>query len=45
MIELVDGTDALEAFYREIEHELVSMPKGCLVTLEPTEILLQKKGN
>jgi PII-like signaling protein len=44
IIELVDQTEKLEEFYREIEAELVQMPKGCLVTLEPTEILLQKKG-
>ena len=44
IVELVDETARLEEFYRGIEHELPSMPKGCLVTLEPTEILLQKKG-
>ena len=44
IIELVDETDKLEEFYREIEDELMQMPKGCLVTLEATEILLQKKG-
>jgi PII-like signaling protein len=44
VIELVDGTDTLETFYKEIEQELVSMPKGCLVLMEPANILLQKKG-
>ena len=44
IIELVDETDKLKEFYRGIEHELKEMPKGCLVTLEATEILLQKKG-
>ena len=44
VIELVDYTENLEAFYREIEKELISMPKGCLVALEPAKILLQKKG-
>ena len=44
VIEFVDLTEKLELFYSEIEEELLSMPKGCLVTLEPTEILLQKKG-
>ena len=44
VIEFVDQTEKLELFYSEIEEELLSMPKGCLVTLEPTEILLQKKG-
>jgi PII-like signaling protein len=44
IVELVDETAKLEEFYRGIEKELQQMPKGCLVTLEPTEILLQKKG-
>lgn len=44
IIELVDKTENLEKFYSGIEEELMNMPKGCLVTLEPTEILLQKKG-
>jgi len=44
VIEFVDLTKKLEHFYSDIEEELLSMPKGCLVTMEPTEILLQKKG-
>lgn len=44
VVEFVDQTEKLELFYSEIEEELLNMPKGCLVTMEPTEILLQKKG-
>ena len=44
VIELVDKTEKLEKFYTEIEEELISMPKGCLVILEPVRILLQKRG-
>jgi PII-like signaling protein len=44
VIEFVDQTDKLRLFYREIEQDLLNMPKGCLVTLEPTEVLLRKKG-
>ena len=44
VIELVDKTEMLEAFYAGIEQDLYDMPKGCLVTLEPVRILLQKKG-
>jgi uncharacterized protein len=44
VIELVDMTRKLENFYAGIEEELLNMPKGCLVTMEPTEILLRKKG-
>lgn len=44
VIELIDRTERLELFYEEIREELLSMPKGCLVALEPVSILLQKKG-
>jgi PII-like signaling protein len=44
VIEFVDLTEKLKEFYTQIEAELLNMPKGCLVTLESTEILLQKKG-
>jgi len=45
VIEFVDRTEKLEEFFTDIEAELLNMPKGCLVRLESTEILLQKKGN
>ena len=44
VIELIDTTVKLEQFYNEIEPVLRSMTKGCLVAIEPIEILLQKKG-
>ena len=44
VIELVDRTEILRAFYSGIEADLIKMPKGCMVALEPTEILLKKKG-
>ncbi len=44
VIELVDRTDTLKAFYSEIDEELNRMHKGCMVALEPVEILLHKKG-
>jgi len=44
VIELVDRNEKLRLFFSEIEEELVKMPKGCMVALEPTEILLHKKG-
>lgn len=44
MIEIIDYTDKLEDFYRMIEPELKEMPKGCLVSMEPVEIKLQKPG-
>lgn len=44
VIELVDLTEKLKEFYREIEPDLLQMPKGCMVALEPVTILLHKKG-
>ena len=44
VIELVDKTEKLKAFYQEIEADLLQMEKGCMVALEPTDILLQKRG-
>lgn len=44
VIEFVDQTEKLENFYKEIEGELLDMPKGCLVTMVPADLLLQKKG-
>lgn len=44
VIELVDKTEMLEAFFKGIKEELYDMPKGCLATLEPVSIILQKKG-
>jgi uncharacterized protein len=44
MIEMIDKTDAIEAFYSLIEPDLLKMRKGCLVTIEPVKIKLQKTG-
>lgn len=44
MIEMIDSTEILENFYELIEADLLAMPKGCLVTIEPTTIKLQKTG-
>lgn len=44
VIELIDQTEKLEDFYTEIEEDLLNMPKGCLVAIEPATILLKKKG-
>jgi uncharacterized protein len=44
MIEIIDQTDTLHNFYRLLEPELLQMDKGCLVTMEPVLIKLQKTG-
>ncbi|MEZ5071079.1 MAG: DUF190 domain-containing protein [Bacteroidales bacterium] len=45
VVELIDETDRLERFFALLKPHLMAMPKGCLVRMEPTRILLQKKGN
>ena len=45
VIEMIDKTEVLEAFYLSIEKDLIMQPKGCLVTIHPIEIRLQKTGN
>lgn len=45
VIEMIDKTEVLEAFYKSVENELKSIPKGCLVTIQPIDIKLQKTGN
>jgi len=44
MIEIIDTLARLEEFYTLIEPDLKNMPKGCLVSMEPVEIKLQKRG-
>jgi PII-like signaling protein len=43
-IEILDETKKIEAFYTLIEPELINMPKGCLVILEPITIKMLKSG-
>ena len=45
VIEMIDRTDVLEAFYKSVEDDLKSIQKGCLVTMHPIDIILQKTGN
>jgi len=44
VIEMIDKTEALEAFYKLIEPELLKMKKGCLATLEPVIVKLHRAG-
>jgi len=44
-IEILDETKKIEAFYKLIEPDLVNMPKGCLVVLEPITIKMLKSGS
>lgn len=44
VIELIDKKEQIERFFKKIKPDLMNMPKGCLVLIEPTTILLQKSG-
>ncbi|MDP4238886.1 MAG: DUF190 domain-containing protein [Bacteroidota bacterium] len=45
VIEMIDKTEVLESFYKSIENDLKSISKGCLVTIHPIDIKLQKTGS
>ena len=44
VIEMIDKTEVLEAFYKSIEKDLNSITKGCLVTMQHVEIKIYKTG-
>jgi PII-like signaling protein len=44
MVEMIDETEKLEVFFRALESELLELPKGCLVTLDPVTVKLHKPG-
>ena len=44
IIEMIDKTELLESFYEFIYNDLIKVNKGLLVTLQPIEIKLQKRG-
>ncbi|MEI6554074.1 MAG: DUF190 domain-containing protein [Paludibacter sp.] len=45
IIEMVDKTEILEAFYDFIITDLQNITKGFLITIQPVEIKLRKKGS
>lgn len=45
IIELIDKTEVLEAFFKIIEADLLQIPNGCLVTINPVKVKVQKEGN
>lgn len=44
VIEIIDQTIKVEAFYNSIYQELLNMSKGCIVTMEPINLLFHKTG-
>lgn len=44
VVELIDTTQALNAFYTYMEDEFKQLPKGSLITIQPIDIKLYKVG-
>jgi len=44
VIEIIDTLEKIESFYSSIETLLQESEKGCLVSIQPITILLQKSG-
>jgi len=44
VLELIDSEEKIRAFYEMIAPGLESLPKGCLVTIAPVEVILHKSG-
>jgi hypothetical protein len=44
MIEIIDNNEVINEFYNLIEANLLRMPKGCLVIVEPITIKLHRPG-
>lgn len=44
VIEIIDQSEKIDAFYTQIEPLLNEIPKGCLVTINPVKVVLYKPG-
>ncbi len=44
VVELIDTEEKIREFYAVIAPELQTLPKGCLVTVSPVEVILHKSG-
>jgi hypothetical protein len=44
MIDIIDNNEVINEFYNLIEADLLGMPKGCLVIVDPITIKLHKPG-
>ncbi len=42
VVELIEQTEILLQFYKIIESQIYETPKGCMITIQPVEILLHK---
>jgi len=44
MIGIIDNNEVINEFYKLIEPDLLKMPKGCLVIVEPITLHPHKAG-
>lgn len=44
VVELIDTDEKIRKFYNMMSIDLESLPKGCLVTISPVEVILHKSG-
>jgi PII-like signaling protein len=45
IIEIIDDADKIDRFFETIKPYLEKIKKGCLVTIEPVEVVFYKSGN
>jgi len=45
IIELIDNNEVINLFSEKIKNDIIDSPKGCLISIQPIEILLHKSGN
>ncbi len=44
MVEMIDRTEVLDAFFEHIEKDVKAMGKGCLIYMQPINVKIHKSG-
>ena len=44
IIEMIDRTEVLEAFFEHIEKDVKTMGKGCLIYMQPIDVKIHQSG-
>ena len=44
MVEMIDRTEVLEAFFEHIEKDVKTMGKGCLIYMQPIDVKIHQSG-
>ena len=44
MVEMIDRTEVLEAFFENIEKDVNTMGKGCLIYMQPIDVKIHQSG-